>query len=147
MMIRGMVVAILKRTQVWSQPSINESCNDVPQNRNLVHNGLEPGSCAPSVSEQSTSSNMWIYVSKSNMLEHRLITSQWWKLLTDARGATNDDDGPQGTIGTIHGMWMNESMSNTRGIIRSEVNNENLMSNTKNLPLRHAGPKVPEGSL
>ena len=84
---------------------------------------------------------------KSNMQEHRLITSQWWELLTDARGTTNNDNGPQGTIGTIYGMWISELVSNTRRITRSEANDENLMSNAKNLPLRHAGSKVPEGSL
>ena len=81
------------------------------------------------------------------MHEHRLIISQYWKLLTNARGTTNDDNGPQGTIGTIYGVWISDLMSNTRRIIRSEANDENLVSNTKNLPLRHAGSKAPEGSL
>ena len=106
----------------------------------------DPGSCAPSRSEQSTSPSMWIHGLKSNMHEHRLITGQWWKPLTDARGTTNNDNGPQGTIGTIRDVWINELVSNTHGIIRSKVNDANLTSNTKNLPLRHAGSKAPEGS-
>ena len=81
------------------------------------------------------------------MHEHRLITSQYLELLTDARGTTNNDNGPQGTIGTIYGVRISDLKSNTRRIIRSEANNENLASNTKNLPLRHAGSKAPEGSL
>ena len=47
--------------------------------------------------QQSTSSSMWMCELKSNMQEHRLITNQWWKLLTDARETTNNDNGPQGT--------------------------------------------------
>jgi len=39
-----------------------------------------------------------------NMLESRLITSQLCKLLTSMRETTNNDNGPQGTIITIHGM-------------------------------------------
>ena len=96
---------------------------------------------------KSTSSSMWIHGLKSNMHEHRLITSQWWKPLTDARGTTNNDNGPQGTIGTIRDVWINELVSNTHGIIRSKVNDANLTSNTKNLPLRHAGSKAPERNL
>ena len=74
-----------------------------------------PGSCAPSRSEQSTSSSMWIHELKSNMHEHRLITSQWWKLLTDARGTTNNDNGPQGTYryNPRRSMWIHELKSNT----------------------------------
>ena len=71
----------------------------------LDSNRKNPGSCAPSRPEQSTISSMWISELKLNMQEHRLITSQWWKLLTYARGTTNNDNGPQGTIGTIYGMW------------------------------------------
>ena len=128
---------------------VNESCNDHnnPQNRNLDLNRENPRSCAPSRPEQRTSSSMRIWESKSNMQEHRLITSQWWKLLTDARGTTNNENGPQGTIGTIYGMWISETALNTRRIIRSEANDENLASNTKNLPLRHVGSKAPIGSL
>ena len=96
---------------------------------------------------KSTSPSMWTHELKSNMREHRMITGQWWKPLTDARGTTNNDNGPQGTIGTIRGVWINELVSNTRRIIRSEANDEDLASNTKNLPLRHAGPKAPEGSF
>jgi len=96
---------------------------------------------------KSTSSNMRIQELKSNMHEHRLITSQWWKMLTDARGTTNNDNGPQGTIGTIYGVRISELSSNTCRIIWSEANDENLTSNTKNLPLRHAGSKAPEMSL
>lgn len=84
---------------------------------------------------------------KSSMHGHRLITSQYWKLLTDARGTTNNENGPQGTLGTIYGMRISDLTSNTHRIIRSEANDENLTSNTKNLPLRHAGSKAPEGSL
>ena len=76
-----------------------------PQNRSLEYNRHNPGSCAPSRPEQSTSSSMRICELKSNMQEHRLITSQWWKLLTDARGTTINSNGPQGTRGTIYGMW------------------------------------------
>ena len=76
-----------------------------PQNRSLDYNRQNPGSCAPSRPEQSTSSSMRICELKSNMQEHRLITSQWWKLLTDARGTTINSNGPQGTTGTIYGMW------------------------------------------
>ena len=76
-----------------------------PQNRSLDSNRQNPRSCAPSRPEQSTSSSMWISELKSNMQEHRLITSQWWKLLTDARGTTINSNGPQGTTGTIYSMW------------------------------------------
>ena len=76
-----------------------------PKNRNLDSNWQNPGSCAPYRPEQSTSSSMRISELKSNMQEHRLITIQWWKLLTYARGTANNDNGPQGTIGTIYGMW------------------------------------------
>ena len=101
-----------------------------------------------SISTQiSTSSSMRTCKLMSNMQEHRLITSQWWKLLTDARETTNNDNGPQGTTGTIYGVRINELTSNTRRIIRSEANDVNLSSNATNLPLRHAGSKVPEGSL
>ena len=116
-----------------------------PQNHSLDSNRQNPGSCAPSRPEQSTSSSMRICELKSNMQEHRLITSQWWKMLTDARGTTNNDNGPQGTTGTIYGVWINELASNTRRITRSEVNDVNLTSNATNLPLRHAGSKVPSG--
>jgi len=128
---------------------VNESCNNHnnPQNHSLDSNRQNPGSCAPSRSEKSTSSSMRIQESKSNMQEHRLITSQWWKLLTDARGTTNNDNGPQGTIGTMYDVRISELASNTRRIIRSEANDENLASNAKNLPLKHAGSKAPEGSL
>ena len=78
--------------------------------------------------QQSTSSSMRICELKLNMQEHRLITSQWWKLLTNARGTTNNDNGPQGTTGTIYGFWINELASNTRRITRSEANDENLTS-------------------
>ena len=81
------------------------------------------------------------------MHEHRLITSQYLELLTDARGTTNNDNGPQGTIGTIYGMRISDLTLNIRRIIRSEANDENLTSNATNLPLRHAGSKAPEGSL
>ena len=76
-----------------------------PQNRSLDYNRQNPGSCAPSRPEQSTSSSMRISELKSNMQEHRLITSQWWKLLTDVRGTTINANGPQGTTATIYGMW------------------------------------------
>ena len=52
-----------------------------------------------------TISSMRIYELKSNMQENHLITSQWWKLLTYGRETTNDDDGRQGTKGTINKMW------------------------------------------
>ena len=68
-------------------------------------------------------------------------------MLTDVRGTTNNDNGPQGTIGTIYGVRISELASNTRRIIRSKANDENLTSNTKNLPLKHAGSKALEGSL
>jgi len=68
-------------------------------------------------------------------------------MLTDTRGTTNNDNGPQGTIDTIYGVRMSELASNTRRIIRSEENDENLSSNMKNLPLRHASSKALEGSL
>ena len=35
---------------------------------------------------------------KSNMERHRLITGQWCKPLTSARGITDKDDDPQGTV-------------------------------------------------
>ena len=37
---------------------------------------------------------------------------------------------------------MNDLHSNTHRIIRSKVNNENLSSKVRNLPLGHADPKV-----
>ena len=128
---------------------VNESCNNHnnPQNRNLDPNKQNLGSYAPSWSEQSTNSSMQIYELKSNMQEHRLMTIQWWKLLTDARGTTNNDNGPQGTTGTIYGVWISEPTLNTHRIIRSEANDENLASNVKNLPLRHVGSKAPKGNL
>ena len=135
----GMVTAIQSMSHVTNHNN--------PQNHSLDYNRHNPGSCAPSRPEQSTSSSMRICELKSNMQEHRLITSQWWKLLTDTRGTTNNDDGPQGTTGTIYGMWINEMASNTCRITRSEANDENLASNAHNLPLRHAGSKAPEGSL
>ena len=96
-----------KLTQVWSQPS-NQWVMYIMiiiHNRSLDYNRHNPGSCAPSRPKQSTSSSMRICELKSNMQEHRLITSQWWKLLTDARETTNNSNGPQGTTGTIYGMW------------------------------------------
>jgi len=42
---------------------------------------------------------------------------------------------------------ISELTSNSHIIIRSEANDENLASNAKNLLLRHAGSKAPEGSL
>ena len=99
-----------------------------------------------SISTQtSTSSSMRMCELMSNMQEHRLITSQWWKLLTDARETTNNENGSQGTTGTIYGVRINELTSNTRRITRSEANDVNLSSNATNLPLRHAGSKVPYG--
>ena len=76
-----------------------------PKNHSLDYKRQNPGSCAPSRPEQSTISSMWISELKSNMQEHRLITSQWWKLLTDARGTTINANGHQATTGTIYGMW------------------------------------------
>ena len=119
--------------------------NNNPQYRSLDYNKHNPGSCASSRPEKITISSMRICELKSNMQEHHQITSQWWNLLTDARGTTNNDNGSQGTIGTIYGMRINELVSNTRIITRSEANDENLTSNAKNLPLRHAGSKVPKG--
>ena len=129
----GMVAAIQSVSHVTNHNN--------PQNRSLDSNRRNPGSCAPSRPKQSTSSSMWISELKSNMQEHRLITSQWWKLLIDTRGTTNNDNGPQGTIGTIYGMWISELPSNTHRITRSEANDENLTSNATNLP--YAGSKVP----
>ena len=37
--------------------------------------------------------------------------------------------------------------SNTRRIIRSNANDVKLAMDAKNLPLRHVGPRVPEGNL
>ena len=43
---------------------------------------------------------------------------------------------------------MNKELNlNILEITRSKANDENLSSNAKNLPLRHASSKVPEGSL
>lgn len=131
-------------TQVWSQPSSEWV---MYQNHAWITTDTTQGLALHLDPNISTSSSMWTCELKSNMHEHRLITSQWWKLLTDARGTTNNDNGPQGTIGTIYDVWKDELMSNTRRVIRSEANGENLASNTKNLPLRHAGAKVPEGGL
>jgi len=83
----------------------------------------------------------------SNMLESRLITSQWCKLLTSMRETTNNDNVPQGTISTIHKMWIEELDSNTREITRSKANDVNLSSSENHLPLGHASSKVLEGSL
>ena len=51
-------------------------------------------------------------VLESNMERHRLITSQWCKLLTGARGITNNDNDPQGT--TVQFTWCEKDLvSNT----------------------------------
>ena len=131
----GMVIAIQSVSHVTNHNN--------PQNHSLDSNRQNPGSCAPSQPEQCTSSSMRVCELKSNMQEHRLITIQWGKLLTDVRGTTNNENGSQGTTGTSYDMWINELVSNTRRITRSEANDKNLMSNVTNLPLRHAGSKVP----
>ena len=137
----------INRLRYGRSHPVSEPCNNSPQNRSLDYNRHNPGSFTPSRPEQSTSSSMRVCELKSNMQEHRLITSQWWKLLTDVRGTTNNDNGPQGTLGTIYDMWISELASNTRRVTWLEANDENLTSNAKNLSLRHAGSKVPEGSL
>ena len=58
---------------------------------------LDPGS---SISFDLHSKYKSIHVRdvlESNMERHRLITSQGCKLLTDARGISDNDDDPQGT--------------------------------------------------
>ena len=44
----------------------------------------------------STCPTMWIDVSRSNIIFHRLITSHWCISLTDARYPTYNDNGNQG---------------------------------------------------
>ena len=136
---------------VWLQPSIWKRHayhhNHVTPFHNLDLCDLSLGSCAQTLPNLSIDYNMWIYVLTSNMLESRLITSQWCKLLTSTRETTNNENGPQGTIKTIHGMWIEELKSNIREITRSNANDVNLSSSAKNLPLGHASSKVLEGSL
>ena len=146
--IRSMDAAIWLGSMNWlrygrSHP-VNESCI---KNHAWITTDTIQGLVLHLDPNRSTSSSMWTCELKSNMHEHRLITSQYWELLTDARGTTNNDNGPQGTIGTIYGVWISEPVSNTRRVIRSEANDKNLTSNTKNLPLRHAGSKALAGSL
>lgn len=61
--------------------------------------------------EKSTDPSVWIYMLTSNMLESHLITSHWCKLLTSAIETTNNENGRQGTISIIHGMWIHELKS------------------------------------
>jgi len=82
-----------------------------------------------------------------NMLESRLITNQWCKLLTSVRETTNNDNGPQGIINTIYRMWIEELNLNTHEITWSKSNDVNLSLSAKNLQLEHASSKVLEGSL
>ena len=94
----GMVAAIHLKNHVYNHewlitPRSMEFCD------------RSPGSYAATPPDQSTNSNMWIDVLKSNMLENHLITDQWCELLTSAKETTNNDNGSQGTTSTIHGMW------------------------------------------
>ena len=115
--------------------------------RNLDFCNLSPGSCTPTQPNQSTNSNMWINVLKSSMLESRLITDQWCEPLTSVRETTNNDNCPQGTISTIHRIWIEELKSSICEITRSKANDVNLSSSAKNFALGHASSKVLEGSL
>lgn len=81
------------------------------------------------------------------MLENRFITSQWCKILTSARETTNNDNGHQGTINTIHGMWIEELKLNTHTITPSKDNDVNFSSSAENLPLGHESSKVLERSI
>ena len=60
---------------------------------------------------------------------------------------TNNENGPQGTIITIHEMRIQELKLNTHENTRSKANDVNLSSSAKNLPLGHGSSKVLEGSL
>jgi len=62
------------------------------------------------------------------------------------RGTNHNDNGSQGTI--VQSMnVITKLKSNAHGIIRSKANDENLSSDAKNLPLRHASSKVLKGSF
>jgi len=136
---------------VWTQPSIGKrhvyQHNHVTSLRNLDFYDLSPGSYAPTRPDESRNSKMWIDVLTSNILENRLITSQLCESLTSATETTNNDNGHQGTISTIHRMWIEELKLNIREITQSKANDVNLSSSVKKFPLGHASSKVPEGSL
>ena len=79
------------------------------------------------------------------MEKHRLITSQWCKLLTGARWVTNNVNDPQGT--TVQFTWCEKRAwcRTPRKIFWSKVIGVNLLPKVRNLPLRHASFKVLKG--
>ena len=95
----GMVAAIHLKNHVY-----NHEWLITPRNLDFCDRSL--GSCAPTPPNQSTNSNMWIDVLKSNMLENHLITGQWCESLTSARETTHNVNGSQGNTSTIHEMWI-----------------------------------------
>jgi len=132
------------KTQVWSQPSIKESCmysQTNPRSRNICN--LSSGSWNPI--DHSTNFNMRTDVLRSSMIENRLIIGQWWKSLTSMRETTNNGNGSQGTVQYNPLSVKNELKSNTCGTTQSKTNDESLSSSVKNFPLRHASSKVPKG--
>ena len=72
---------------------------------------LDPGSSGLQNSFNLHSKYKSIHVKnvlESNMERHRLITSQWCRLLTSTRGITNNDDDPQGT--TVQFAWCEKGL-------------------------------------
>ena len=86
---------------IWhTLESIHESWNlmNTGMIKEVAYVELQQYGKSSTQTSMSTCPTMWIEVSRSNIVAHRLIISYWCILLTDLRSPIDNENGNQGTI-------------------------------------------------